>query len=107
MTGVFGGACLGTLFLAIMAAATGMPNPAPLVVLFVLGFITAAIAQAGDLFESWAKRQFGAKDSGQLIPGHGGLMDRLDGFIAAAVWIALLGVATGLPAGSEGPFNWI
>jgi phosphatidate cytidylyltransferase len=107
LTGIFGGACLGTLFLAIMAGATGTLNPAPLAVFFVLGFITAAVAQAGDLFESWTKRQFGAKDSGGLIPGHGGLMDRLDGFIAAAVLIALLAAATGVPAGAEGPFNWI
>ncbi len=43
------------------------------------------VAQAGDLFESALKRRFGAKDSGHLIPGHGGLMDRLDGFVTAAV----------------------
>ena len=50
----------------------------------------AAVAQAGDLFESWIKRRAGVKDSSQLIPGHGGLMDRLDGFLTAAPVMALL-----------------
>ncbi len=51
--------------------------------------------QVGDLFESWIKRHFAVKDSGAIIPGHGGVMDRLDGlvFVAVAVW--LIGVAAG------------
>ena len=46
------------------------------------GLLIAVLAQAGDFFESWMKRRAGVKDSGSLIPGHGGLFDRLDGFIA-------------------------
>lgn len=46
------------------------------------GLVIAVVAQAGDFFESWMKRRAGVKDSGNLIPGHGGLFDRLDGFIA-------------------------
>jgi phosphatidate cytidylyltransferase len=66
----------------------------------MLAVVLSVFAQAGDLFESFLKRRFGAKDSSRLIPGHGGLMDRLDGFIAASAAAALLGVARG---GFEAP----
>ncbi len=48
------------------------------------GFVLAIVAQAGDFFESWMKRRAGVKDSGHLIPGHGGLFDRVDGLMAVA-----------------------
>jgi len=57
--------------------------------LIILAPVFAATAQAGDLFESWMKRRAGVKDSGNWLPGHGGLLDRLDGMMPVAVLTAL------------------
>jgi len=46
------------------------------------GIVLAVIAQGGDLLESWCKRRFGVKDSSHIIPGHGGILDRVDGLLA-------------------------
>ena len=105
--GVIGGAFFGSLILALAARITRLETPAPSFAPFLLGLATAAVAQGGDLFESWMKRRFGAKDSSNFIPGHGGLMDRLDGFIAAAVWAAVLGALRGFPSTAEGLFHWM
>jgi len=61
----------------------------PEIALLIAG-VTSIFSQLGDLFESWVKRHFNVKDSGQLIPGHGGIMDRVDGLIVAAVAFYLL-----------------
>ena len=60
------------------------------------GLLIAVIAQSGDFFESWMKRRAGVKDSGSLIPGHGGLFDRLDGFVAVFFVLFVIATATTL-----------
>jgi phosphatidate cytidylyltransferase len=55
----------------------------------LLAPLFAFAAQAGDLFESWMKRQAGVKDSGNWLPGHGGMLDRLDGLVPVAILTAL------------------
>jgi phosphatidate cytidylyltransferase len=73
----------------------------------VVAFVLSVVSQVGDLAESAVKRQFNAKDASQLIPGHGGLMDRLDGFVAAAVAGVLIGTAhSGFDAPARGLMVW-
>ena len=71
----------------------------------VLAMLSAAIgliSQAGDLAESWIKRHFRVKDTSAIIPGHGGLFDRVDGLLAAAVAVAVIG-----ELGKGGILTWI
>lgn len=63
--------------------------------LLLLAAVLSIASQLGDLFESAVKRRFGVKDSSHIIPGHGGLMDRLDGFVAAVVLASFLGFLRG------------
>ena len=62
----------------------------------ILGGLVAVIAQAGDFFESWLKRRARVKDSGSLIPGHGGLFDRVDGLLGVLFVIGVIGLLSAL-----------
>lgn len=86
------GGFAGSLAVAGAFAAGGTGKTGPLL---ALGAFLSVISQLGDLFESAVKRRFGVKDSSHIIPGHGGLMDRLDGFVAAVVAAAILGFLRG------------
>jgi phosphatidate cytidylyltransferase len=84
-SGFFGGLAGPALVGAMSAPLLG----GPAAFLAALGAVLGLAAQLGDLAESFAKRHFGVKDSGGLIPGHGGLLDRLDGLLVAAVAFVL------------------
>jgi phosphatidate cytidylyltransferase len=85
--GLLGGMVLAAVAGVAVAAVLGL-SPAVRAVLTAAGL--AVLAQVGDLFESWLKRRRGVKDSGSLIPGHGGLLDRVDGMMIATPALALL-----------------
>jgi phosphatidate cytidylyltransferase len=76
--GLIGGALAAGLVGALAAGFLG----GDAMLLVVGGMVLAVIAQGGDLLESWCKRHFGVKDSGHIIPGHGGILDRVDGLLA-------------------------
>jgi phosphatidate cytidylyltransferase len=67
----------------------------------------SVLGQIGDLAESAVKRRFRVKDSGDIIPGHGGLMDRLDSITFGVIFVFLVGALHGGPAGiAEGYLHW-
>ncbi|MGL5446757.1 MAG: phosphatidate cytidylyltransferase [Rhabdaerophilum sp.] len=91
-SGFCGGIATGVLagMLVVGVARLNLPGE---IILVAAAIALASVA--GDLFESHMKRHFGVKDSGHLIPGHGGFMDRLDAFLFAAILALLIGVWNG------------
>jgi len=81
--GLYGGIAAATIFGGAWALATGLGHA-----LLALAPVLALAAQGGDLFESSMKRRAGVKDSGSWLPGHGGVLDRLDGLVPVAVLTA-------------------
>jgi phosphatidate cytidylyltransferase len=86
------GGLAGSLVVAAGFAMAGQGRIGPLL---SMAAVLSIISQLGDLFESAVKRRFGVKDSSNIIPGHGGLLDRLDGFVAAIVLAAVIGLVRG------------
>jgi phosphatidate cytidylyltransferase len=86
------GGFAASLVIALGFAAFGLGKTGPLL---LLGAVLSIASQFGDMFDSAVKRRFGVKDSSHIIPGHGGLLDRLDGFVAAVVLAAIFGFLRG------------
>jgi phosphatidate cytidylyltransferase len=82
--GLYGGIATASVIGGAWVLAIGLAHP-----LLALAPLLAIAAQTGDLFESWMKRRAGVKDSGTWLPGHGGVLDRLDGLVPVAVLTAL------------------
>jgi phosphatidate cytidylyltransferase len=102
--GAIGGLIGGVAAATMVAYASGITK---LAAVGLVALVLSVLTQAGDLLESAVKRRFGAKDTSRLIPGHGGLMDRLDGFLVAALAAVLIGIVRqGTEAPAQGLLVW-
>jgi phosphatidate cytidylyltransferase len=101
--GLVGGMVAAALFSILFAQLADWPQTLPMMAL--VGALLAVVAQMGDFFESWLKRRAGVKDSGKLLRGHGGVMDRVDGLvpvcIVVALWVGVRAPAALVPAVTE------
>lgn len=103
-SGAVAGAAAAVLVSVAVGDYVGLVNKGTIA---VVALLLSIMAQLGDLLESWIKRQFGAKDASHLIPGHGGVMDRLDGFWAAALVGCVIGMLRGgLDNAARGLLVW-
>ena len=84
LEGVFGGVILATLAGSFVGV-----NVVPFWIAIVVTFFTSVSSVFGDLFESYLKREAGVKDSGDILPGHGGALDRVDGYLFGAIMMLL------------------
>jgi phosphatidate cytidylyltransferase len=96
-SGAIGGTVFGVLGGVVIAS---LANARVAFMSIVIALVVSLFSQAGDIFESYVKRKFGKKDSSGILPGHGGVMDRIDGFIAASLLALLIGI---LHAGPRAP----
>jgi phosphatidate cytidylyltransferase len=102
-SGAIGGLSAAAIAGAAVAAAAGAPRLLPVA---VLSAVLSIASQAGDFFESGLKRRFGVKDSGRIIPGHGGLLDRVDGLVIAAILAFAISALRGGTAARAGLLSW-
>jgi phosphatidate cytidylyltransferase len=86
-SGAIGGLVIAAICATVIAGLTGSISP---IAAFFIAIVVSIISQIGDLFESYLKRRFSVKDSGTILPGHGGMFDRVDGLMPAAISLFLI-----------------